>query len=209
MTEIRRRKLRLLAVVGCIVAAGVLSAGILGYELNHSSIMPMQTYTTGVYVGHLGSGQVVLSSDGLLGVRIASISACAYLPVGGASTLYQSPEVLSYRFFTPQEVASSITRVDLSNVSIDSDSPFFDSTIQVEADWVKLMESSFATRSSTLSRYHPTLYLETGSANATFSAYGGIYFSPFAASVYAQGYLLYSDGVESLWYIYAPRASQP
>jgi hypothetical protein len=199
IAAIQRRRIRVLLLAAAFSTAGILSVGILRYEVAHSPIMSLDTYSAALYVREMTPGQVVLSNDGLHGVQVASAAGCAYLPVGGASTLFQSPELLAYRFFSPGEVIASLYRVSLGDSGFDSDSPFFTSSIQAERDWVSIMQASYGAQTEVMVRYHPTLYLETGGSNASFFAYGKTYASTFARTMYLSAYKIYDDGSESLW----------
>lgn len=205
LAAVQRRRIRVILLAAAFSTAGILSAGILRYEVAHSPIMSLDTYSAAVYVRGMTPGQVVLSNDGLRGVQVASTAGCAYLPVGGASTLFQSPELLAYRFFGPGEVIASLSRVSLGDISLDSDSPFFSSSIQAERDWVSIMQSSYGAQIDLMTRYHPTLYLETGTRNASFFAYGSTYDSTFARTMYLNAYKIYDDGSQSIWSIGAVR----
>jgi hypothetical protein len=199
LAAIQGRRKRILVLAATLLCAGILSAGILRYEVNHSPVMSLDTYSAALYIRGMASGQVVLSNDGLRGVQVASTAGCAYLPVGGASTLFQSPELLAYRFFSPGEVIASLYRVSIGEVGLDTDSPFFSSSIQAERDWVSIMQSSYGAQTEVMQRYHPTLYLEAGGSNATFVAYGTTYVSTFAQTMYTSAYKLYDDGSSSIW----------
>jgi hypothetical protein len=196
---IQRGRIRVLLLAAAFLGAGILSAGILRYEVTRSPVMSTETYSAALYVKRMTPGQVVLSNDGLRGVQVASAAGCAYLPVGGASTLFQSPELLAYRFFAPGEVIASLYRVSLGEIGLDSDSPFFSSSIQAERDWVTIMQSSYGAQTKVMQRYHPTLYLETGESNGTFVAYGNTYASAFAQTMYVSAYKIYDDGSGSIW----------
>jgi hypothetical protein len=205
LAAIQRRRIRVLLLAAAFATAGILSAGILRYEVNHSPMMSLDTYSTALYVKSMTPGQVVLSNDGLRGVQVASTAGCAYLPVGGASTLFQSPELLAYRFFGPGEVIASLYRVSIGDIGLDSDSPFFTSSIQAEGDWVSIMRSGYGAQTEVMLRYHPTLYLETGMSNASFFAYGNTYASTFARTMYLSAYKIYDDGSQSIWSVDAVR----
>ncbi len=182
----------------------IFSTGVLQYEISQSTSMPMTTYATALYLGPCAPDQTIISNDGLVAIRVAAISGCAYLPVGGAGTTSQSPEVLSYHYFSPQEVLGNMAPVPIQNVGLDSDSPWFVSSINAEADWVSMMESPYNATGTLQSRYHPTLYLENRYLAGEFFAFGNRYPAPLALSAYAGAYKLYDSGAEALWYIASP-----
>jgi hypothetical protein len=196
------RKFAVLALVGCTFA---FSAGVLDYEIQHTTWMPNTMYSTGVFVQEYASSQTVVSNDGLLGIRIAALSGAAYLPVGGAGTTFQSPELLAYGYFTRDEVELNTVRIPIQDLTLESDSPWIASTIQAEADWVLIMQSRFDDSSTVISRYNPGFYLENQNLVSTFFAYGNQYPSLFATSTHASAYKIYDNDVETLWYVGMPR----
>jgi hypothetical protein len=88
---------------------------------------------------------------------------------------------------------------------LDSDSPWFVSTIQAEADWVTIMQSNFNATNPTLIRYAPTVYLENKNFPGGFFAFGNEYASMFAASASGGAYKIYDAEAEALWYVSVSR----
>jgi hypothetical protein len=205
LSRVQRRKVRRVAIGAFFAASLVFSTGVLQYEIDHVTSMPTTTYTTALYAMPCTSRETVVANDGLLGIRFAAISSCNYLPVGGAGTTFQSPELLAYHYFAPAEVWGNMSPVPLRDLTLDSDSPWFVSTIQAEADWVKIMQSDFNATNPILTRYAPVLYLENKNFPGGFFAFGNDYASTFAASAYVGAYRIYDADAEALWYVGVPR----
>ncbi|HKZ99925.1 MAG TPA: hypothetical protein VJ326_10130 [Thermoplasmata archaeon] len=205
LSQIKRRRVRQVVVGVLIGSVFAFSAGVLDYEVQHTTWLPNTMYATATYVHEYAPVENVVSNDGLLGIRIAALSGCAYLPVGGAGTTFQSPELLAYGFFSPQEVEANTVRVPIQELTLESDSPWIASTIQAEADWVAIMQASFESSVDTIARYDPSFYLENENLASTFFAYGNRYPSLFATSAHASAYKIYDNDVETLWYVAVPR----
>lgn len=204
--RIRRPRVRTAVVAAFFVANLAFSTGILDYEVGHATILPMTTYSTGLYVRGFPEGSNVVANDGLVGIRVASISGCQYLPVGGAGTTFQSPELLAYHYFRPSEVLSKVVWVPLQDLTLDSDSPWVVTSIQAESDWVTIMETPFDARGATMHRYDPTYFLENKYLRSSFFAFGNEYPSTFAATAHLGAYKLYDADGEALWYVAAQGA---
>ncbi len=202
MSQVKRRRLRVLLLAASLAATVIFSAVVLQYEENNLTAITDRTYSTATYVSWI-RGPRIIANDGLLGVRVASISGCPYLPVGGAGTTFQSPELLAYGFFGREEIYNNLTRIPLSELTVDTDSPWLVTSVQAELDWVNMMQSPYYHSSSTLTRYSPNLYLEDRSVGVGFDAYGNTYPSAFAQSAHDDAYLIYESSSESLYYVYS------
>lgn len=143
-------------------------------------------------------------SDRVVGVLEAANT--EPLPVGGAGTTFQSPELLAYHFFTAGEVLENVVRIPLHEFTLESDSPWIVPTIQAEADWAAIMQSPCDGTSQSLRRYAPVFFLENERYAAAFSAYGNTYPSAYAASVHAGAYKIYDGSGEAIWYVAVPCA---
>ncbi len=202
-SRIKRRKSRQFLLALSLAAMMVFSAVVLHYEEGSITVMANNTYSTATYISAMHT-PVTISNDGLLGVRVAALSGCPYLPVGGAGTTFQSPELLSYRFFNTKEIYQNLTRIPLADLTLESDSLWVVGSIQAELDWVKIMQSPYDHPKSTLTRYRPVLYLENRNVGVSFYAYGNTYPSAFAQSAHDDAYLIYESPSESLYYVYSP-----
>lgn len=202
LSKARGHRLRQVVVITAVVATFVFSSAMLQYELDNLTSISTTNYSTGTYLARQHPG--VISNDGLLGVRVAAMCECAYLPIGGAGTTFQSPELLAYGYFKPSEIYQGITALPLSQITLDSDSPWTVASVNAELDWVKIMQSPFNQPAHAASRYRPVFYLENRNIGENFFAFGNTYPSLFAQSAHEGAYLLYQSPTESLYYIYAP-----
>ncbi len=190
-------------VVALLLCLGF-SAFVLQYEISNASALSPSTYDLAVYLHtHSWSGTVV-SNDGLLGVRVASVSGYPYLPVGGGGTTFQSAELLVYGFVNASQVESSVYPIPWNSLSLDTDSPWFGSTIQSEATWVRIMQSTFPSTAAPNDPYHVTYFLENTQYSGDYLAYSNIYPSAYAQTVHRNAYLVYADSSESMWYAPQP-----
>ena len=201
IARLRRRRIRQVAIAAFFVTSLVFSTGVLRYEIDHTTSMPNTTYTTALYASPCSQHETLVANDGLMGIRVAAVSSCGYLPVGGAGTTFQSPELLAYGYFDAQEVWGNMSPVPLRELTLDSDSPWFVSSIQAEADWVTIMQSRFDATNPALARYTPTFYLENRNFPGSFVAFGNQYPSTFASSTYEGAYKIYEGDAEALWYV--------
>jgi hypothetical protein len=204
--RIQRPRIRATLVITFFAASLVFSTGVLDYEVNHTTVLPMTMYSTALYVKGYSGDPTAIANDGLVGIRVASVSGCSYLPVGGAGTTFQSPELLAYHYFTPGEVQSNLAWVPFQDLTLDSDSPWSVPSIQAEADWVAIMQSPFGAYGATIRRYHPTLFLENKYLPGSFFAFGNEYPSAFATTAYSGAYKIYDGDAEALWYVSAPQS---
>jgi len=180
----------------------LVSTAVEAYDAARTTSPDFATYNTAIYLRTNSDGTAV-SNDGLLGIRIAAYSSTRYMPVGGAGTAFQSPELLAFHFYSSGEVQARIVRLSLSDLTIESDSLFDASGIQAEADWEGTMRTPFPNVSnSTLERYCPVYFLENEALPGLFTAYGNIYPSKFALSVHDGSYRIYDSGMQSLWFVY-------
>jgi hypothetical protein len=206
----RTRWRRAIVSVGLVVAIAGFSSAVLEVEILRSGELPSHTYVTGTYLRELRLPGTVIANDGLTGVHVASVSGVRILPVGGAGTTFQSPELLAYRFYTPDEVNQVITRVDIFSITIESDSIWVAGGIQAEADWVYILDSAYGhIPSEYMRRYEPSVYLEADRSTGTYLAYDNQYCSNLALTMHEEAYRIYSNGEESLWWIYSGGTREP
>jgi hypothetical protein len=203
---------------GALVTAAVLltatSVVARNWELEQASYIANETYTTGLYARYLPGSHTMIANDGLLGVHVAAISGRAYLPVGGAGTTFQSPELLIFEFYSPQDVYNNTVRIPLQNLTVESDSPFYLYGIQAERDWAIILQDKPYGTVSLLdrSRYALAYHLENEVYDLSFTAFDNTYPSRFAESMergYVEGgtyhdarYKLVDTGRETMWVIY-------
>lgn len=208
IVRLGRRRPRITRALTALLFAAVLlgTVAVEGYEAARTTYPDSATYDLALYLQTHGRGTIV-SNDGLLGIRMAAYSSLPYLPVGGAGTNFQSPELLAFGFYSREEVESQISRISLLDLTIESDSPFVAGGIQAELDWVHILQTPAGDLSEgLLQRYHPAYFLENEAYPNAFTAYGNTYCSDFAFSVREGSYRVYDGGVYSVWYVYPPGA---
>ena len=161
--------------------------------------MDDETYGHGLYVLWNTHGTVV-GNDGTMASEIYVVSGHPYLPVGGATTPFQSPELLIFGFVNKSGLA--IFQIPMSDLTLESDSPFLLEGVQAEADWATLLDHlPQNVPSRILQTYNPQYLAENKQAAGGYFAYGRTYPSAFVASVHAGSCRIFDTGGESLWYI--------
>jgi len=206
---IRKRPRLSTATVGALVIAICLfSSYVLNVEVGRETAIEDHTYATALYVRDMNAPGTMIANDGLTGVRVAAISGVRVLPIGGAGTTFQSPELLAYHFYSGNDV--NIVRTDITSVTIESDSPWVATGLNAEEDWVGILESPYGPLPPRLSsHYHPSYYLEVNQLAGSYFAYGHTYCSDLGLSVRGNAYRLYDNGVETVWWLYAPNIVPP
>jgi len=207
----RQRRLQALAVgVGLCLGISGFSVYVLNVEISRTSVMSSETYNTGLYVKGLWAPGTIVANDGLMGIRIGAISGAQMLPVGGAGTTFQSPELLIFGFYSPDELNSGITRVALQDLTLESDSLWIAPDIQAELDWAQILQSKHGGIPEPLNlRYRPAYLLELKTAPGRFLAYENGYCSELGLWAHDNRYVVYDNGEETLWWLYAPGSSIP
>ena len=208
---IRSHRHRRLVIGVVTVSILVITVGssiyILEVEIDRTPAMPNDAYSTGLYVLRHAPDGTVIASEGLMGVRVAAISGARVLPVGGAGTTFQSPELIAYRFFSINEVNGQIAQSPLTSLTIDSDSLWVATNIQAEADWVQILDSPMGSLSPSLMiRYQPVYYLEDKAHPGQYLAFDNVYCSNLGLSVQHAAYTVYDNGNERLWWLGSPGA---
>lgn len=197
---------RALSATGVAVVLGVAvtSALILEVEVSRVPVLPSYTYSTGAYVKFIELPGTMVANDGLTGIRVAAVSGSKVLPIGGAGTTFQNPELLAYGFYMPDEVNARILRIPLQSLTIESDSLWVLDGIQAELDWVAIVQSPYGEIPEGLqTRYEPTHYLELEDAAGQFVAFNNVYCSNLGLTVHTSAYRLYDNGVEVLWWLHS------
>ena len=197
-------------VVASIVAISGFAVGILEVEIERSSSVSSATYSTGLFLQSLPGGNFV-ANEGLTGVRVAAISGRSGLPVGGAGTTAQSPELLVMGVYEPTEITELADRIPLQELTIEHDSPFKIDEINSLLDWQErilfLTVDQVANR--TIEDHGLVYYVELEAYRGAFSAFGNTYrgfpFSNFALSSHATRYKIYDGSTEDIFYAFAPR----
>ena len=197
--KVKRREVKF-AIAALALAVSLVSAEtVVSFDLQFQPFIDDRSYTHGLYILYSARGTIV-ANDGLLGSKISAVSGAPYLPVGGATTAFQSPELLTFGFLDPSDL--TIVQVPVTELTLESDSPFLLLGVQAELDWAEILDrpmSSVSTR--TWRVYEPRYLLELWDANGGYLAYGKRYDSPFVMSVHAESYKLFEIQGQTLWFI--------
>jgi hypothetical protein len=156
-----------------------------------------------------------VSNEGLLAIHIASISGRQGLPVGGAGTTSQSPELLIMGAYRPIDLTSNETRISLTELTIEDDSPFVVGHIDALVDWQKKvlwLDVDKVSNDTWDQRYHLQLYVELDAIRGKYAAFGNVYegtttqnpFGVFAKSVHEKRYKLYDGTTEDIYLAFPP-----
>jgi hypothetical protein len=204
----RHRRAAAAAGIVMLVCIAATSAAILEIEVTKLPVLPSDEYTLGVYVRAIGYPGTMIANDGITGIHVGAVSGAKLLPIGGAGTTFQNPELLAYGFYSGDEVNARLVRVPLQSLTIDSDS-FWVVDIQAELDWVGILQSPYGTISDSLqSRYQPAFFLELNAASGNFVAFGHVYCSNLALTAHEKAFAVYENGVETIWWLNAPDLHQ-
>jgi len=186
-------------VVSLALAISVASATyVVGFDLQFDPFMDDTTYLHGLWIEHSTQGTLV-SNDGILASEVFLVSGHPYLPVGGATTAFQSPELLIFGFVNTSR--AQITPLPFRDLTLESDSPFVLLDVQAEADWASILDHHLDnTPSRILETYNPTYLLENTHLGGGYSAYGNRYPSVFIADVHSRCYKVFEIPGQALWY---------
>jgi hypothetical protein len=161
--------------------------------------MDNESYVHGLYVLWNTHGTVI-GNDGTMASEIYLVSGHPYLPVGGATTPFQSPELLIFGFVNSSSL--SIVQISVSDLTLESDSPFLLQGVQAELDWATLLDHLPRTVPGRIwLTYNPQYLAENKAAEGGYFAYGRRYPSAFIANVHVTSYEIFDGGGQALWYI--------
>ncbi len=209
VVELFRKRPRLFkasAAILTLVVAGF-STYVLNVEIARSTHIDAETYDTSLYAKLLSTPDTFVANEGLTGIQVAAISGVHVLPVGGAGTTFQSPELLSYGFYSGDEVNAGIARVSIQELTIESDSLWVVPNIQAEQDWVQILQSGNGAIPPPLAtRYAPAFLLELNTVPGQFLAYNNVYCSELGLWAHSSAYQVYQNSRESIWWIGSPEA---
>ncbi len=198
-----------------VLAASVLaitgfSLYVLEVEVDRATYMTDATYTTSLYVHGLPQGGFV-TNDGLLGVRVSSIAARWGLPVGGAGTTSQSPEILIMGLYNASEITDKERRKSLTELTIEDDSPFFLIDIDARGDWTDDVFKKHVAQVSlnqTIRPYGLQYFIENDGLRDAYTAYGSVWRFPehtvFPRSVHATRYKIFDGSTEDIYLAFSP-----
>jgi len=200
LRRFRSRRLRALAAASCIAVFLVSSLAIVNYDLATTTSMSPGTYNLSLYVKEHPSGTVV-TNEGLIGSRLHAISGMPYLPVGGATTPFQSADLLLFGFIDRDAALRTIVLIPLTSLTVDSDSSYVLPGVQAEADWVAILKSPVSAPSPQYHSYNVTYALESKEFPNEFTAYGNRYPSALYVSASTERYEVFEDSASILFYL--------
>ena len=197
IAKLKHRVVRFSVVATAIGIALASGNAIVSYDLAQDTPLGHREYSLALYSMETGGGSWVFS-EGLEGARVSAISGVKYLPVGGATTAFQGPELLTFGYLDRNGL--NIRPLKITDLTIESDSPFFLDGVQAEADWAALHGTSVDSMPSRLVNVYQPRYLVTDNAHPfSYYAYGRYYPSELALSAASERYAVYSDGIVTLW----------
>ncbi len=198
------------AVVASLVAISGSSLAILEVEVERFTAITDANYTTGLYVRSLPEGNFV-ANDGLLGIRVASISGRGGLPIGGAGTTHQSAELLIFGVVNATTVFASERRIPLTELTIEDDSPFILGGVNAIDDWIQdiLEQPVIGIKNQTIAKYRLQYFIENDQFRDAYVAWESVrrwpeYDADFPRSVHAERYKLYDGTTEDIYLVFPP-----
>lgn len=187
------------ATIACILGIMVVSsAAITTYNIRTITSMSPETYTIALYVKSATSGTVVFN-EGLIGERVDSIAVIPFLPVGGATTAFQSPELLIYGFVNRSKMDRQIYPLPLSQLTVDSDSPFELDGVQAEGDWVYILLSPVGNIPAQYAHYNASYVMESRWLSGRYTAYGNLYPSQLLVTAHDERYVTFEDSTVAMY----------
>jgi len=213
----RHPRARNAVAVAAVLAIAATSVSLLQYEVDKATMVSDANYSTALYLAGLPTGSYV-ANDGLLAIRVSAVSGKQGLPVGGAGTTSQSPEIMIMGAYTPEELFKREHRIPLTELTIEDDSPFVLDNLDALLDWQQkvLWLDVDNVKNETRERYHLVYYLELDSIRGKYLAFGdriyegttpGNPFGMFAKSVHEKRYKLYDGSTEDLYLAFPAPAS--
>ncbi len=198
-TRIRTGKWKAVTVALASAILLASSAAITSYNVRGIGSMPGTTYSAGLYLEYSDPGTVI-SNDGLLGSQVHSVSALPYLPIGGATTAFQGPELLIFGFVGGSTVPGRVVPIPLNQLTMSADSPFELPGLQAEADWAMILNSPAGSIPQGLrATYHPTYVIENTLYPTQYVAYGHVYDSVLLTTSQTTRYAIYDNANLIVW----------
>lgn len=156
-------------------------------------------YSTGIYARYRIDGTLA-SNDGLLAVRVGSISGKPMLPIGGATTAMYGPEALAFGFVRE----FSVMAVPLSELTINSDSMVVPIGVTVGADWSVMFSLYLDSGSFRIAeRYDVRFVLEDSrQPGVYYTGWGVVYDSPLLFDIYRNRYKVYEGSGMRIWAVF-------
>ena len=198
--SVRSNRLRAVGLVLVLSLVLGSSAAISSYNVHTTSHMSDGTYSMALYVRVNADGSVI-ANEGLIGSRVYAVSGVPFLPVGGATTAFQSPELLMFGFVNRTDISKRIRLVPPGQLTIDSDSPFELPGIQAEADWAFFLLATVDNVPQEYAHYDVRYALESRWLEGQYTAYANYYPSPLLQTAHESRYLIYQDSEESILFL--------
>jgi hypothetical protein len=200
-----RPRLRLAFAAAVVCASLTSSAVIVGYEKSVEQYLPSPVYDGAVYLRYADHA-TFLSNSGLLGVQVHAISGFPYMPIGGATTSAQGPEILAFGFMESSDVIPRL--IPLGSLTIEDDSFFVLDGVNFEVIWADTLSRPLGTTyvDRQLTQYDVEYLIARKDLVDRFEAYGNVYASPFVASVAAQQYAIFDSSSLTVYYLQTTRS---
>lgn len=206
----KHRRARNAIAVACVLGISAFSVAVLQVEVERGTVISEANYTTALYLQSLPEGNFV-ANDGLTTIRIAAVSGRGGLPVGGAGTTSQSPEILIMGAYNASEIRQRERRIPLTELTIEADSPFSLENLDALSDWqhkILWLDVDSPGTHEMEGRYSLQYYLELNEIRGAYygfgNTYSGVPFSNFALSVHEKRYRLYNGTTEDLYLVFPP-----
>ena len=198
--SVHSNRLRAVGIILVLSLVAGSSAAISAYNVQATSHMSDGTYSMALYV-RVNANGAVIANEGLIGSRASAVSGVPFLPVGGATTAFQSPELLMFGFVNRTNVLSEIRLVPFTQLTIDSDSPFELPGVQAEADWAFFLLASVDSIPQAYTHYDVHYALESRSLEGQYTAYANFYPSLLLQTAHQSRYAIYQDSEESIFFL--------
>jgi hypothetical protein len=200
LTRLVPRKALKVALVATVAVVSIIgSRVIVAGDIAPYGAMSDSEYSFGLYMNT--HAQTVSFNDGVLGSRVAAVSQRPYLPIGGASTVFTGPELLTFALLDLNRTI--IVPVPIWELDVSSDSPFTVVNVNAAQDWANLMSQPLGTSMSNAIRhaYRVDALAENKALEGTFVSFGHPYNSLALASAYDSSYKVFEDTEVRLWFI--------
>ena len=194
-----RRSIFVIATAAVVIVSGT----ILEYEKSHNPPLSPTTYGAATYMAVIVQGTTVVCNEPVTCSRIAALGGVRIVPTAAGSPDDPSPEVIIFNFYNGIDVTRRIVQVPVQNLNFNSNSFWTVAGLNPTDDYVRIVQSPMNGIPAVLvTRYDPRYYLETTSGVGLFYGDMGVaYPSPLGISLHEGSYVLYADGLESLWWM--------
>jgi hypothetical protein len=197
----KRKRVAKAVVVSFLIISVGFSSFMIDYQRALVPGMSAEEYNIGVYMKYQEDGTTA-SNHGLLGSRMAAISGKAYLPVGGATTAFYGPEILTFGYEDRDDL--NIVQIPIQDLTIESDSPFSIVGVQAQRDWAFIMKNTNDELSRKMKEKYDIRYaLEIKEFAGYYFAYDNYYGSGLLISSDENRYKIYECDTARVWYVFS------